>query len=111
MLELNASARIKDKRGQTALHRAAAVGSLPMVKLLLKEGTGNGNGNGKAFVNARDGDGWTALHHAMAEGNADVAVELVQLGGDLSIVDSEGKSPWQVVIDGKTEDHVRAALK
>ncbi|KAK0632885.1 ankyrin repeat-containing domain protein [Immersiella caudata] len=55
-----ASARVRDKRGQYALHRAAAVGSVPMVNLLIKA---------KSPLNATDNSGYTALHHAVAEGH------------------------------------------
>ena len=51
-----ASARVKDKRGQLALHRAAAIGSVPMIKLLLEY---------KSPLNATDVAGYTALHHGM----------------------------------------------
>lgn len=62
LLENNppASARVRDKRGQYPLHRAAAVGSVPMVNLLLKH---------KSPLNATDSAGYTALHHAVAEGH------------------------------------------
>lgn len=49
-----ATARVKDKRGQLPLHRAAAVGSVPMVKLLLEN---------NSPLNATDIAGYTALHH------------------------------------------------
>jgi 26S proteasome non-ATPase regulatory subunit 10 len=55
-----ASARVRDKRGQYPLHRAAAVGSVPMINLLLKN---------KSPLNATDSAGYTALHHAVAEGH------------------------------------------
>lgn len=55
-----ASARVRDKRGQYALHRAAAAGSVPMVNLLIKN---------KSPLNATDSSGYTALHHAVAEGH------------------------------------------
>jgi 26S proteasome non-ATPase regulatory subunit 10 len=55
-----ASARVKDKRGQYAIHRAAAVGSVPMVELLIKK---------QSPVNATDVAGQTPLHHAVAEGH------------------------------------------
>ncbi|OJJ83579.1 ankyrin repeat domain-containing protein [Aspergillus glaucus CBS 516.65] len=60
LLTNKCSARVKDKRGQLPLHRAAAVGSVPIMKMLLEEG--------KSPVNATDMDGLTALHHAVAEG-------------------------------------------
>lgn len=55
-----ASTRVKDKRGQYPIHRAAAVGSVPMVELLLKN---------KSPLNATDIAGYTPLHHAIAEGH------------------------------------------
>ncbi|KAI1160567.1 ankyrin [Nemania serpens] len=55
-----ASCRVRDKRGQYPLHRAAAVGSTPMVKLLIENGSP---------LNATDIAGYTALHHAIAEGH------------------------------------------
>lgn len=55
-----ASTRVKDKRGQYSIHRAAAVGSVPMVELLLKN---------KSPLNASDMAGYTPLHHAIAEGH------------------------------------------
>jgi 26S proteasome non-ATPase regulatory subunit 10 len=57
-----ASTRVKDKRGQYAIHRAAAVGSAPMVELLLKN---------KSPINASDVAGQTPLHHAIAEGHGE----------------------------------------
>ncbi|KAL8360407.1 hypothetical protein RB601_007256 [Gaeumannomyces tritici] len=56
-----ASARVRDRRGQYAIHRAAAVGSTPMVSLLLT--------TGKSPLDATDSAGQTALHHAVAEGH------------------------------------------
>lgn len=58
--KLPASARVRDKRGQYPLHRAAAVGSIPMINLLVKN---------KSPLNATDSTGYTALHHAIAEGH------------------------------------------
>ena len=55
-----ASARVRDKRGQYPLHRAAAKGSVPMVQLLL---------DNKSPINAADVAGYTALHHGMELGS------------------------------------------
>lgn len=49
-----ASARVKDKRSQLPLHRAAAVGSVPLINLLLEN---------KSPLNATDYAAQTALHH------------------------------------------------
>jgi 26S proteasome non-ATPase regulatory subunit 10 len=58
--ERPASTRIRDKRGQYPIHRAAAVGSTPMISLLLEH---------KSPLDATDSSGYTALHHAIAEGH------------------------------------------
>lgn len=55
-----ASTRVRDNRGQYPIHRAAAVGSAPMVDLLIKY---------KSPLNAVDSYGQTPLHHAVAEGH------------------------------------------
>lgn len=70
--ELNppASARVRDKRGQYALHRAAAIGSVPMINLLVKN---------KSPLNATDVSGYTALHHAVAEGHGKLSRSLVRV--------------------------------
>ena len=54
LFDRGASARIKDKRSQLPLHRAAAIGSTPMVNLLLQK---------NSPLNATDISGLTALHH------------------------------------------------
>lgn len=54
LISHRALARVKDKRSQLPLHRAAAIGSVPMVKLMLEN---------KSPVNATDVSGLTALHH------------------------------------------------
>lgn len=81
------SVRVKDKKGITALHRAAAIGSQPLVKLLVEA---------KASVNAKDKDGWTPLHHALAEGHGDIGSLLVQLGADAEAETNQGEKAEDV---------------
>lgn len=81
------SVRAKDKKGYTAMHRAAAIGSQPMIKTLAAA---------RANVNAKDSDGWTPLHHALAEGQGDCGVLLVQLGADVDAENNAGETPAQV---------------
>jgi 26S proteasome non-ATPase regulatory subunit 10 len=54
LLKARASTRAKDRRDQLPLHRAAAIGSVPMVNLLLQH---------HSPLNASDVSGYTALHH------------------------------------------------
>lgn len=98
LLDAGASARIKDKRGQLPLHRAAAVGNVPLLKLLLSKG--------KSPVDATDIDGLTALHHAVSEGHGDVAVELLKAGADSGKRDSEDR----LAIDCAPDASVRSYL-
>lgn len=104
LLSGGASARFKDKRGQLPLHRAAAVGSVPIVKLLLGP-------EGKSPANASDMDGMTALHHAVSEGHGDVAVELMRQGAEVGRVDGEGRTALALAPDKKVRDFVVAAAE
>jgi 26S proteasome non-ATPase regulatory subunit 10 len=93
LLANKCSARIKDRRGQLPLHRAAAIGSIPIIKLLLEEG--------KSPVNATDIDGLTALHHAISEGHGDAAITLLKAGAEADKKDSEGRLAIEMAPDAK----------
>ncbi|KAK4649397.1 putative ankyrin-repeat protein [Podospora bellae-mahoneyi] len=82
-----ASVRVRDKRGQYPLHRAAAVGSVPLINLFLKH---------KSPLNASDSAGQTALHHAIAEGHGDAAVVLMKAGAEMDRKDNDGFLPLEV---------------
>lgn len=82
-----ASTRVRDKRGQYPLHRAAAVGSVPMLNLLIKH---------RSPINATDSAGQTALHHAIAEGHGDAAVALLKAGAETDKKDVDGFLPLEV---------------
>lgn len=81
--------------------RAAAVGNVPIVKLLLNEG--------KSPVNATDVDGCTALHHAIAEGQGDTAVELLKAGAETNKRDGNGKLAIDLAPDAKVRSYVMRA--
>lgn len=63
-----------------------------MVKLLL---------DNLSPVNAQDRSGLTPLHHAIAEGHGDVAVELLRRGAESGRVDTEGNVPIKLAPDQK----------
>lgn len=65
-------------------HRHAPDAWLPVVKYLVEE-LG-------ADVNARDNDGYTALHHAAARGDNDVILYLVSKGADVRAVARSGQT-------------------
>jgi len=92
-----ASARVKDKRGQYAIHRAAAVGSAPMVELLVKN---------KSPLNAADIAGQTPLHHAVAEGHGDTAVALLKSGAETDKKDSDGFLAMELAPDAQVRKFI-----
>lgn len=103
LLEKGASARVKDKKGQYPIHRAASIGSVALTETLAKQG--------KSPLNAKDISGWTPLHHALAEGFGDVAVLLVKLGADYQVEDNEGLTPLKVSVDENVAKFFKSELK
>ncbi|KAF2869930.1 ankyrin repeat-containing domain protein [Massariosphaeria phaeospora] len=97
-----ASARVKDKRGQLALHRAAAVGSAPVMKALLEA---------RSPLNATDADGMTALHHAVCEGHGDAAMLLLTAGAEWEKEDGEGRRALDLAPDAKTRSYIVQAAE
>lgn len=87
-----ASSRLPDKQQQLPIHRAAAVGSVPMLKLLLDH---------NSPLNSVDRSGLTPLHHAVAEGHGDVAVELLKRGAESDRKDHDGNVPLKLAPDAK----------
>ena len=98
LLANKCSARVKDIRGQLPLHRAAAVGSVPILKALLEEG--------KSPVNATDNDGMTALHHAISEGHGDAAILLLKSGAEPEKRDADGRLAIALVPDDKVSAYL-----
>ncbi|KAL6858613.1 ankyrin repeat-containing domain protein [Trichoderma novae-zelandiae] len=89
-----ASTRVRDRRGQYPIHRAAAAGSAPMVTLLLRN---------RSPLNAADGEGFTPLHHAVAEGHGDTAVALLKEEADFTLKNNDG----ELAIDLAPDKEVR----
>jgi len=98
LLSHKCSARVRDKRGQLSLHRAAAVGSVPILKLLLEEG--------KSPLNVADIDGLTALHHAVSEGHGEAALVLLRAGAEADIRDVNNKLAIELAPDSKVRKYI-----
>ena len=75
------------------MHRAAAIGSIPILKLLLEEG--------KSPLNTADMDGLTALHHAISEGHGEAALVLLRAGAEADKRDKDGRSAIDLAPDSK----------
>ncbi|KAG2423290.1 hypothetical protein HXX76_015439 [Chlamydomonas incerta] len=78
-----------EEEGNTALHFAAARGSLPCVELLVLYGSA---------VNARGAGGATPLHAALEAGKRQVAHFLLEHGADINATDKSGASPFLAVL-------------
>jgi 26S proteasome non-ATPase regulatory subunit 10 len=92
LIAQKATTRTKDKRQQLPLLRAAAVGSIPMMKLFL---------DNRSPINATDIDNMTALHHAVSEGHGDAAVFLLKAGAEHDKRDGNGNLAIQLAPDVK----------
>ncbi|KAL4948545.1 ankyrin repeat-containing domain protein [Aspergillus filifer] len=103
LLANGCTARVKDKRGQLPLHRAAAIGSTPIIQILLKEG--------RSPVNATDGDGLTALHHAVSEGHGDAALALLKAGAEADKEDGGGRLAIDLAPDSKVRSYILQAAE
>lgn len=66
------------------IHRVVPDGWLPAVRYLVEE-LG-------ADVNARDHNGYTALHHAAARGDNELILYLVEQGADVTVVSRRGQT-------------------
>ncbi|KXH62647.1 hypothetical protein CSAL01_01213 [Colletotrichum salicis] len=97
-----ASTKIRDKRSQYAIHRAAAIGSVPMVTLLIKHGSP---------LNSTDASGYTALHHAIAEGHGDTAVALLKAGAVINKKDNDGCLPLDLSPDKEVRRFIERAAE
>ena len=74
----------KDASGNSPLHIAAAIGSLPITKLLL---------SGGADINATNAELNTPLLAAVQNGRDDVSIFLIKNGADLKKPDVSGDTP------------------
>jgi ankyrin repeat protein len=88
---------VQDARGQTPLFRACSKGNQAMVELLLPQ----------CNVNHLDQQNETALHVAMEQEHAEIAVLLIGQGARVDLVNKEGKTPLQMTDNKKVLDHVR----
>jgi hypothetical protein len=76
--------------GQTLLHLAAFLGFSSLVTFLVKHGVD---------LDARDRNGYTALHFAVLSKSADCVRALLSAGADCEIVNAFGKTPVECTTD------------
>ncbi|RXW21631.1 hypothetical protein EST38_g4228 [Candolleomyces aberdarensis] len=87
--------------GQTLLHLAAFLGFPTLVHFLIEHGTD---------IDARDRNGYTALHFAGLVQSAECAKLLLEAGADREIVNSLGKTAQEVAPTGFYDDIIPTRL-
>ena len=86
--------RRTDKQGRALLHFACGHGNLAAIRSFSKSKL-----RLKAYVDAKDGDGWRPLHWACRQWNAEVVRFLVhELGADTTATTSDGWTPSDVAM-------------
>lgn len=117
LLDANANTEVADETGATALSLAVRVGKITAVRRLLSAGANpNGTGgpdqqqivplhesaneelvdallNAGAYVNARDRQGFTALHYHARAGRVGIMRRLISAGADVDALDKNNRSP------------------
>jgi ankyrin repeat protein len=96
------NARDFDENGLRLLNIAAAIGSKPIVELLLKYG---------AEIDAKSGGHQTALMEAASRGHLDIVSLLLQRGSDPSATDFDGFTALEGAAHGGHENIVALLLK
>ncbi|XP_061453861.1 B-cell lymphoma 3 protein [Rhineura floridana] len=101
-----ASPMVLDRNGQTALHLACEHGSLHCLQELL-----DGNPN-PLDLEARNFEGFTSLHAAVATSNRDIILTLLDHGADIDAVDiKSGRSPLLHAVENNNLEMVELLLQ
>jgi ankyrin repeat protein len=93
---------VKDKRGATPLHLAAANGQYDAADLLITF---------SADVNAANQDGRTPLHEAAAKGDDAIVALLLLKGADPSIRDKNGKTSLDLATSASIKQRLQKAME
>lgn len=90
------------KTRRTALHIAAETGNMEVLEMLLS--------NSQFDVNQRDGDGNTALHHAIRAHHNQAVTKLVDRRADVSSINNQARLPVFDAIDVCDIDMIKLLL-
>lgn len=86
LVEGGADVLLANKYGQTALHRASALGHAAVIDVLI-----NACPSKAGLIDARDGEGNTALHMACQEGHEAAVAMLLAAGARTDIKNADGE--------------------
>ncbi|KAJ2374518.1 hypothetical protein IW150_003056, partial [Coemansia sp. RSA 2607] len=99
--KIQRSILLRDKAGQTKLHRACNAGDIEQTVSLINQG---------ADINMKDNAGWTPLHESALEGHNSVVVALLRRGADYGAKGFGGDTPLHDACANGHYDVVRSLL-
>nr|XP_056703750.1 B-cell lymphoma 3 protein [Euleptes europaea] len=106
LLSHGASPMVLDRNGQTALHLACEHGSLRCLQEMLEGSTS------LLDLEARNFEGFTPLHVAVATSNHDIILTLLEHGADVDAVDiKSGRSPLLHAVENNNLEMVELLLQ
>ncbi|CAD6907678.1 unnamed protein product [Tilletia controversa] len=94
--EAGAMVDLEDREGETALHKAALAGKLPICTFLLAN---------DASPEAADSDGWTPLHNACSRGYLDIVRLLVEQA-EVSVNTATDPRGWTPLMNAASKGHL-----
>ena len=80
----------RDRKGQTALHEAAAGGQTVLIDRLIKAGL---------RVTDQDLYGWTPLHFAAERGDQEAVARLLDQGAEIDARTTDGNTPYNLAVE------------
>ena len=104
LLANGSDAQLKNKRGATVLHLAAAEGNRDADARKVRKDIGAMLLKSGAAVNATDAEGMTALHVALARQREELVELLLTNGADLKLKDTRGRTPLHYAAQGNMAD-------
>ncbi|KAK6538891.1 hypothetical protein TWF694_010448 [Orbilia ellipsospora] len=101
LCQKGADVTVRNRKGFTPLHEAAAAGHLAVVKILLRE-------NEEKVINIQDTeDGRTALHEAAEAGHKDIVAALLEKGADRTIKNEYDETALDLAVENGKDDVVK----
>ena len=93
LLKQGADCKLQDGHGRTPLHLSAIAGSLVSCQKLILGLSSLGSGIDSGYINSRDNEGMTCLHHCAYKGCLETLQFLIASGADIAVLDTYGRTP------------------
>ncbi|KAJ3413942.1 gamma-tubulin [Chytridiales sp. JEL 0842] len=106
LLELGVDLDKPNGLGDRAIHMAASMGHVDVIRRLIGFVVGSG-GEGEGLLNAKGQNDWRPLHFASRDGHEGTVKLLVSLGADVSAPDKVGNRPLHAAALGGVAEVIR----